>query len=41
MESIMEELLRQHRDAEAMLVKLAAGVDRVQREGVKAAGVLR
>jgi len=40
METIMEELLRQHRDAEAMLVKLAAGVDRVQREGVKAAGVL-
>ena len=40
MESIMEELLRQHRDAEAMLVKLAAGVERVKREGVKAAGVL-
>src|SRR5450759_1687093 len=40
MESIMEELLRQHRDAESMLVKLAAGVDRVRREGVKAAGVL-
>jgi regulator of cell morphogenesis and NO signaling len=40
MESIMEELLRQHRDAEAMLVKLAAGAARVQREGVKGAGVL-
>jgi iron-sulfur cluster repair protein YtfE (RIC family) len=40
MESIMEELLRQHRDAEAMLVKLAAGAERVQREGVKGAGVL-
>jgi iron-sulfur cluster repair protein YtfE (RIC family) len=40
MESIMEELLRQHRDAEAMLVKLAAGVGRVQREGVRGTGVL-
>jgi regulator of cell morphogenesis and NO signaling len=40
MESIMEELLRQHRDAEAMLVKLAAGAERVQREGMKGAGVL-
>jgi len=40
MESIMEELLRQHRDAEAMLVKLAAGAARVQHEGVKGAGVL-
>jgi regulator of cell morphogenesis and NO signaling len=40
MESIMEELLRQHRDAEAMLVNLAAGAARVQREGVKGAGVL-
>jgi regulator of cell morphogenesis and NO signaling len=40
MESIMEELLRQHRDAEAMLVKLSAGVKRVQREGVEGAGVL-
>jgi iron-sulfur cluster repair protein YtfE (RIC family) len=40
MESIMEELLRQHRDAEAMLVKLAAGSERLQREGVKGAGVL-
>ena len=36
----MEELLRQHRDAEAMLVKLAAGVERVQREGVRGGGVL-
>jgi regulator of cell morphogenesis and NO signaling len=40
MESIMEELFRQHRDAEGMLVKLAAGVKRVEREGVKGAGVL-
>ena len=40
MESIMEELLRQHRGAEAMLAKLAVGVGRVQREGVKGAGVL-
>ena len=40
MESIMEELLRQHRDAEGMLVKLAAGAARVRREGVKGAGVL-
>jgi hemerythrin-like domain-containing protein len=39
-ESIMEELLRQHRGAEAMLVKLAAGVGRVQREGISGAGVL-
>lgn len=37
---MIEELVRQHRDAEAMLVKLAAGVERVQREGVKGAGVL-
>jgi regulator of cell morphogenesis and NO signaling len=40
MESIMEELFRQHREAEGMLVKLAAGVKRVQREGVEGAGVL-
>jgi Uncharacterized conserved protein len=40
METIMQELLRQHRDAEAMLVKLAAGVGRVQREGASGAGVL-
>jgi iron-sulfur cluster repair protein YtfE (RIC family) len=40
MGTIMEELLRQHRDAEAMLVKLAAGVGRVQREGASGAGVL-
>lgn len=40
MESIMEELFRQHRDAEAMLVKLAAGVGRVRREGAGGAGVL-
>ncbi len=33
MESILEELFRQHRDAEAMLVKLAAGVVRVRSEG--------
>lgn len=40
MESIMEELLRQHRGAEAMLVKLAAGVGRVRREGASGEGVL-
>jgi regulator of cell morphogenesis and NO signaling len=40
MGTIMEELLRQHRDAEAMLVKLAAGVGRVQREGASGAAVL-
>jgi iron-sulfur cluster repair protein YtfE (RIC family) len=40
MESILEELFRQHRDAEGMLVKLAAGVKRVEREGAKAAGVI-
>ena len=40
MESIMEELFRQHRDAEAMLVKRAAGVGRVRREGAGGAGVL-
>ena len=40
MESIMDELLRQHRDAEAMLVNLAAGAKRVRREGVQGAGVL-
>lgn len=40
MESIMEELVRQHRDAEAMLVKLAAAVGRVRREGARGAGVL-
>jgi hemerythrin-like domain-containing protein len=39
-ESIIEELLRQHRGAEAMLAKLAAGVRRVQLEGVKGPGVL-
>ena len=36
----MEGLLRQHRGAEAMLVKLAAGVGRVRQEGVKGSGVL-
>lgn len=40
MEPILEELFRQHRDAEAMLVKLAAGAARVRRDGVRAAGVL-
>lgn len=40
MESILEELFRQHRNAEAMLVKLAAGVARVQREGAGGQGVL-
>jgi iron-sulfur cluster repair protein YtfE (RIC family) len=39
-ESIMEELLRQHRGAEAMLAKLAAGVGRVRHEGISGAGVL-
>src|ERR1700693_6397524 len=36
----MEGLLRQHRGAEAMLVKLAAGVGRVRHEGIGGAGVL-
>jgi iron-sulfur cluster repair protein YtfE (RIC family) len=40
MESIMEELFRQHREAEAMLVKLAAGLGRVRREGAAGPGVL-
>ena len=40
MESIMEELFRQHRDAEGMLVKLAVGVKRVEREGAQGAGVI-
>jgi iron-sulfur cluster repair protein YtfE (RIC family) len=40
MESILAELFRQHRDAEGMLAKLAAGVGRVRREGVQGAGVL-
>jgi iron-sulfur cluster repair protein YtfE (RIC family) len=40
MESILAELFRQHRDAEGMLAKLAAGVGRVRREGVGGAGVL-
>jgi len=40
MESILAELSRQHRDAEGMLAKLAAGVGRVRREGVRGAGVL-
>jgi iron-sulfur cluster repair protein YtfE (RIC family) len=40
MESIMDEFLRQHRGAEAMLVKLAAGVGRVRHEGTSGAGVL-
>jgi hemerythrin-like domain-containing protein len=40
MESILEELFRQHRDAEAMLVKLAAGVGRLRREGAGSQGVL-
>jgi iron-sulfur cluster repair protein YtfE (RIC family) len=39
-EPILEELFRQHRDAEAMLVKLAGGMDRVRREGVGGPGVL-
>jgi iron-sulfur cluster repair protein YtfE (RIC family) len=40
MESILEELFRQHRDAEAMLVKLAAGVVRVRGEGAGGQSVL-
>ena len=40
MESILEELFRQHRDAEAMLVKLATGVERIRREGVGRQGVM-
>lgn len=40
MEPILEELFRQHRDAEAMLVKLVAGMDRVRREGAGGRGVL-
>jgi iron-sulfur cluster repair protein YtfE (RIC family) len=40
MESILAELFRQHRDAEGMLAKLAAGVGRVRRDGVRGAGVL-
>jgi hemerythrin-like domain-containing protein len=40
MESILAELFQQHRDAEGMLAKLAAGVARVRREGVLGAGVL-
>ncbi|HYM66103.1 MAG TPA: hemerythrin domain-containing protein [Patescibacteria group bacterium] len=40
MEPILSELFRQHRDAEAMLVRLAAGVGRVRREGVGGDGVL-
>lgn len=40
MEPIMNELLRQHRDAEAMLARLAAGVVRVQRQGVHGEGVM-
>lgn len=40
MESIMEELFRQHRDAEAMLVQLAAGVGRVRQEGSAGPGVI-
>jgi regulator of cell morphogenesis and NO signaling len=40
MESILAELFRQHRDAEGMLAKLAAGVGRVRREGVRGTAVL-
>lgn len=40
MEPILEELFRQHRDAEAMLVKLAAGVVRVRSEGAGGQAVL-
>jgi iron-sulfur cluster repair protein YtfE (RIC family) len=38
--STMSELLQQHRDAEAMLGRLAAGVVRVRREGAYGAGVM-
>ncbi len=40
MEPILEELFRQQSGAEAMLVKLAAGVGRVRREGAGGPGVL-
>ncbi|HSP09126.1 MAG TPA: hemerythrin domain-containing protein [Candidatus Dormibacteraeota bacterium] len=40
MDPILEELFRQHRDAEAMLVRLAAGTARVRREGAGGPGVL-
>lgn len=40
MEPILEELFRQHRDAEAMLVRLAAGMSRLRREGAGGPGVL-
>jgi len=36
----MSELLEQHRDAEAMLTRLIAGVVRVRREGAHGAGVI-
>jgi hemerythrin-like domain-containing protein len=39
-ESILEELFRQHREAEGMLTKLAAGLGRVRREGAGGPGVL-
>jgi len=39
-ESILEELFQQHRDAEAMLVKLAAATARVRRSGAREASVL-
>lgn len=40
MKPILGELFRQHRDAEAMLAKLAAGMARVRREGAGGPGVL-
>lgn len=40
MEPILEELFRQHRDAEAMLVRLAAGMARLRLEGSGGPGVL-
>jgi hemerythrin-like domain-containing protein len=40
MESIMDELLQQHREAETMLARLSAGVGRVRREGVQGTGVI-
>ncbi|MFI5283067.1 MAG: hemerythrin domain-containing protein [Candidatus Dormibacterales bacterium] len=40
MGTIINELLQQHRDAEAMLTRLEAGVVRVRREGASGAGVM-
>lgn len=40
MESVLGELLQQHRDAEAMLATLGAAVSRVRRETARGAGVM-